>query len=242
MLVGAVSSAASASTETVDSVALQGPTVGVDPHWTMAGPNRLFHTYRAATDGASRVQRLTTLSNVSTLGVVLFTIERKSNFGRKALDRLGVRRDKESRSSVAVTYATPFDDTGRLWVSAGLNAQRKRLMTGIGDGRMMTSGEASVAAGWVEDNHWQISARYLVDQASSRRAAWRRSIDLASGARASGSSMVAGISYRPDFQSLGAPRIGIAARRDRLTSGDAQALAMNGRERSSLALSFSTGF
>ncbi|TZG29554.1 hypothetical protein [Sphingomonas montanisoli] len=241
MLGALVSSGASAATDAADPTALQGPTVGIDPHWAMAGRNQLWHSYRASSVGASRVQRLTTLTDISSLGIVLFTIERQANLGRKA-DRLGARRERESHSSMLVTYATPFEDAGRLWVSAGLSAQRKRLMTAIVGGHVMKTGEASISAGWVQDDHWQLSARYLIDQLSSRHANWRRAIELSAGARASGSSMVAGISYSPDFQNAVAPRVGIAARRDRIASGDAQVMTMSGRDRSSIALSFSTGF
>ncbi|RVT89374.1 hypothetical protein [Sphingomonas crocodyli] len=216
--------------------------MGIDPHWAMAGHNQLWHSYRATTQGAGRVQRLTTLTDISSLGMVLFTIERQANLGRRTKDRLGARRERESHSSMLITYATPFEDAGRLWVSAGLSAQRKRLMTAIVGGHVMKTAEASVSAGWVQDDHWQLSARYLIDQLSSRHANWRRAIELSAGARASGSSMIAGISYSPDFQNALSPRVGIAARRDRIASADAQAMTMDGRDRSSIALSFSTGF
>ena len=242
MLGGLVSSGASAAVEAADTVALQGPTLGVDPHWTMAGHGFLRHTYTGTTGGANRVQRLTTLTDMSMLGVVLLTIERSAATNRKAMERWALRREKESHSSMLVTYATPFDDAGRLWMSAGMSSQRKRLSTAIVGGHKMKLMEASVSAGWIQDDHWQFSARYLMDQASSRHATWRRAIELSSGARALGNRMVAGISYSPDFQNAGAPRVGIAARRDRLSSRDADALAMNGRDRSSIALSFSTGF
>ncbi|RVT91167.1 hypothetical protein [Sphingomonas crocodyli] len=173
-----------------------------------------------------------------------FTIAIDKVKGRKLGGRQAGEKKQAnlSRSSVMIGYGVDASESGRLWLSAGMIGESRRRAVPMAGGRKLVSGTASIGAGWVQDDRWQLSAHYQLNFDDSKWAGMQRGIELASGGRPSGRNMIAAIAYSPDFGQAHAMRIGIEARHGRMTADDAQAMAATRRDRQTIALTLATGF
>ena len=153
-----------------------------------------------------------------------------------------VKQARVSRSSIALGYTIDASESGRLLLSAGMLGESRRRAVPMAGGRKLVSGIATVGAGWLQDNHWQISAAYQRHFDDSKWTSLQRAIELSSGGRPAGNMMITAIAYSPDFGQANAMRIGIEARRGRMRADDAQAMATTRRDRSTIALTLATGF
>ncbi|TZG24183.1 hypothetical protein [Sphingomonas montanisoli] len=173
------------------------------------------------------------------LSIAIDKVKGRKLGGRQAGEQ---KQANLSRSSVVIGYGFDASESGRLWLSARMIGESRRRAVPMAGGRKLVSGTASVGAGWVHDDHWQLSAHYQLAIDDSKWSGAQRGIELASGGRPTGSAMIAAIAYSPDFGQAQSMRIGIEARHGRITADDAQAMASTRRDRQTIALTLATGF